>query len=448
MTSKEILSTSATQSAFSQFKLAGLDPSTSYVIIGQLSDDRNYTDCYFSTYAPYNNVTDSFATTGAPIGSWYDHTEEIAIDGAGTYTITTAGQLAWIAKQIVDQQTNFNGYTFKLGADIDLSEHLWTPIGVREQVKVNNMILGIGNLAFKGSFNGNGYTISGLYSSATYCGGLFGCVTGSGNTISNVTLVDSYVYGGERAAGIAGYVTATKGDPITIQNCVSHAVVKSGGSDVGGIVGYTEYVSIQSCVNFGRINGNETVGGIVGYVHDAGELTYPNVVDCVNYGKISGGSNYHFGGIVGYVVVGRIVNSANFGRVYASGTGVGGIIGEHDENKNAKTINCVNYAYVSSNSGSYTGSIIGRNKKDKGTVSRVFYDSSVNSIKAAGTEKGSSNSVDNLDARTFTKVDETLRSNLNGWSSFDSYGATKWKKDKNRDGYIPESVYDLLYTVN
>ncbi|MBR3966397.1 MAG: InlB B-repeat-containing protein [Clostridia bacterium] len=448
MTSKEILSTSATQSAFSKFKLSGLEPSTSYVIIGQITNDRNYTDCYFSTTAPLKKYTDSFATTGAPTGSWYDHTEEIAIDGVGTYTITTAGQLAWIAKQIVDQQTNFNGYTFKLGADIDLSEHLWTPIGVRGQVKVNNMILGIGNFAFKGSFNGNGYTISGLYSSGTYCGGLFGCVTGSGNTISNVTLVDSYVYGGERAAGIAGYVTATKGDPITIQNCVSHAVVKSGGSDVGGIVGYTEYVSIQSCVNFGRINGNETVGGIVGYVNDAGELTYPNVVDCVNYGKITGGSNYHFGGIVGYVVVGRIVNSANFGKVYASGSSVGGVTGEHDSNKNAKTINCINYAYVSSGSGSYTASFIGRNKSDDGIVSRAFYNKSVNSLKASGTKNGSEDENDNLDARPFTKIDETLRSNLNGWSGFDSYGATKWKKDNNGNGYIPESVYDLLYSVN
>jgi hypothetical protein len=344
------------------------------------------------------------------------------------------------------------------------------------------------------------------YESKTSYGGLFGYIYGESN-ITHLVIKNSYVTstgrsgavvayalgqnnekrvmidnchseatvsGQDRVAGIVGLVndgdiywcfnygrvnsngsecsvggilaSAEGGDtvPIHVHNCVNYGDVYSPyGTNVGGIVGWSEWVNIQTCANYGKISGQEDVGGILGQVNDSGHLTYGNVVDCVNYGEVYGSGN-HVGGVVGYVLVGRIVNSANFGKIKGGNACVGGITGEHDENKNAKTINCVNYGSVSGYD-NYIGAVIGRNHTDKGTVGPVYYNKSVNGCKASGTRSGSEDANDNLEAHSFKTPDSTLQSNLNGWSGFEGYGASEWTKDETGYGYIPQSVYELLY---
>ncbi len=448
-----------------------------------------------------------------------------------TYRSHESTQTILGMKMVTGYYSKLAGYTFKLGADIDLSAYAWEPIGdgYSHPVKTtftyqqgSSIDLDVYYYSrFGGNFSGEGHTITGMYvdgniakeagesgyESKTSYGGLFGYIYGEAN-ITHLVIENSYVTstghsgavvacatgqnkekhvmidnchseatvsGQDRAAGIVGLVEngdvywcfnygrvnsngsecsvggilasaeGTDSMPIQVHNCVNYGDVYSPyGTNVGGIVGWSEWVNIQTCANYGIISGQEDVGGIIGQVNDSGHLTYANVVDCVNYGEVYGSGN-HVGGIAGYVLVGRIVNSANFGRIKGGSSCVGGITGEHDENKNCKTINCVSYG-ITSGADKYIGSIIGRNYDNKGIVGPVYY--KTGGPYAAGTKNGSSNSVDNVTAYSFKTPDSTHQSNLNGWSGFEGYEATEWVKDDTGYGYIPESVYALLYEQN
>ena len=535
--------------------IVGLFPDTEYAAKISITGDPNY---YDTASLLYNLVG---KTDAAPTDSWKNHLEPFEIvEGVYEYTITTPGQLAYLAYLVNTENTeysstskitNFNftyyyaesqaklaGYTFKLGADIDLSAYAWEPIGRDVCHTVDYTLTGdeefiipgtrgeILRVAyyqhFGGNFSGEGYTITGMYvdgtiaseagensyESLTVHGGLFGYIYGTSN-ITQVIIENSYVTSSGRCASVVAYATgASKEERVMIDNCYSEAtidgkdraagivglvekgdifwcynlgrvyskgtessvggivasvqgadgapVVVSGcinygdiygpnATNVGGIVGWSEWPNISTCVNYGSVRADQDVGGIVGQVNDSGALTYANVVDCVNYGDISGGANYRVGGVAGYVLVGRIVNSANFGDITGYGDCIGGVTGEHDENKHAKTINCVNYGTVTSTSTRYIGAVIGRNNSDKGTVGPVYYDKSVNTVKSSGTKKGSEDSNDNLEAYSFNGPSSMLQSNLNGWSDFEDYEATTWVKDGTGYGYIPESVYEMLY---
>ena len=114
--------------------------------------------------------------------TWSEHTEDLPAAVDGVITITTAGQLAKLA-ELVNGGTSYEGTTIKLANDIDLSEHLWTPIlGMTRTVNGTSE-----TIRFKGTFDGDGHTISGLTINATTSyQGLFGYV--DGGTIKNVNL--------------------------------------------------------------------------------------------------------------------------------------------------------------------------------------------------------------------------------------------------------------------
>lgn len=81
---------------------------------------------------------------------------------------------------------------------------------------------------FKGTFGGDGHTISGLYST-TY--GLFQAI-GSGAVIQNVTLDDCYIgyKGGLIRTGIGG---------TTLKNCISNATINNSGASSSDRIVYT-----------------------------------------------------------------------------------------------------------------------------------------------------------------------------------------------------------------
>lgn len=74
-----------------------------------------------------------------------------------TVSITSAAELAWVAWKCM-QGTTFAEYTILLENDIDLSGHLWMPIGGRD--KDGNG--GNQATAFSGTFDGQGHSITGL----------------------------------------------------------------------------------------------------------------------------------------------------------------------------------------------------------------------------------------------------------------------------------------------
>ena len=231
-------------------------------------------------------------------------------DAAAPYQITDASQLRWFAQQVNDGRSSICAVLTK---DIDLGDEPWTPIG---QYARN---------AYKGVFDGQGYTIKRLKITGSTSNhyGLFG-VVGSG-TVRNLTVKGTVTVTGSTNAsstyGIAGIVGAMNdGTTGTVENCVNKATI-SGTQNVGGIVGYISsgYTAgkrvIQNCANYGDISstGNDA-GGIVGNV--PGAVTIQN---CYNHGTISGG-NWRAGGIVSFLSssYGKVLNCYTIGKATAT----------------------------------------------------------------------------------------------------------------------------------
>lgn len=301
------------------------------------------------------------------------------LEGDGTkespYRITNASELALMAYWVNNGYTNSQDY-FSLENNISLvapdkngNQLVWEPIGTDE-------IDG-----FKGKFNGNGCTISGLKISQAQSdyAGLFGYVNSSGiienvKVEGNISLTSNTKYVGgiiaykdncenntisklysnvninakaEFAGGVVGYVfchteSLTENVGFTIQECMSigkinnQAVSKNGSS--GGIVAQIQtYESktafdceIKNCLNTGNItNANSIgrVGGIIAKVSNSLKLTLTN---CYNSGKLTG--NDAVGGIVGENAVKgtttlkgqiKIYNCTNIGNI--TGKSAGGI---------------------------------------------------------------------------------------------------------------------------
>lgn len=176
----------------------------------------------------------------------------------GEVSITTAAELAWLAKQ----QNIFRGYTFKLTADIDLNNREWTPIG--------------STYTFNGNFDGQGHTVSNLKCTNSREGGLFAKIMNA--TVKNVTVSGSVSFNTDNYACQLGGIVAHVLDNSTITDCTNQCAITATGSgnrcDVGGIAGYVHNQSsnytfiISSNTNTGNVSGNgktsSYAGGIIG----------------------------------------------------------------------------------------------------------------------------------------------------------------------------------------
>lgn len=176
--------------------------------------------------------------------------------GTGTaedpYQIGTAAQLKVLADLVNSGNTAYNGASYKLTANLDLSticgseKGNWTPIG-------NS------SYSFRGSLDGNGKTISGLYIDARNSDyqGLFGYLSGDSCKIKDLTLTQVNVIGDEYVGSIAGYVSGAGITGCTVSGQVS------GNKSCGAIAGY---------VSSGNVSGNDVSGCRImppaGYITD------------------------------------------------------------------------------------------------------------------------------------------------------------------------------------
>ena len=222
----------------------------------------------------------------------------------------------------------------------------WRPMGMADE---NGEFTG----HYKGIFDGNGYSISGLYVNRDEATadvnsrfkssiGLFGYHDG---VTKNLGILDSYMRGNYCIGGICGY-----NDGGTIQNCYSAATV-CGDSYIGGICGRSRsnsiiencynagyiygatrsiggicgdnYSTIESCYNIGIIEGNFMVGGIVGVSSGSGNTIW--IKDCYNRGNVIGDTK-DIGGIGGYIGSSLVENCYSQATV-SGNTNVGGICG-------------------------------------------------------------------------------------------------------------------------
>lgn len=190
---------------------------------------------------------------------------------------------------------------------------------------------------FTGHFNGNNYTIDGLYinrGSTTHCG-MFGYVTEA--TIGNVTLSDFYVKGQGAVGGLIGYIyqdtTVTYirvyGECLATANgvggcigqisdthtlgysyvtyCYAYATVTStpNTADAGCFIGIAGYGAvISSCASDGQSYGHVDTGGFVGSGGGGMTNCYSRAHVYMRDNGTIGGGQYGggFGGAVGPVV--------------------------------------------------------------------------------------------------------------------------------------------------
>lgn len=260
-------------------------------------------------------------------------------DAEGCYQVADAFQLFWFAGLVngtlenVEQDTAASAV---LTADIDLSGETWTPIGS-------------GSTPYTGTFDGQGYTISGMtIENAESYSGLFGNVTG---TVKNFTVTGSITITGDETVAKVGGAVGSLG-------------TASAGGTVSGVI---------SGVDITVSAGNDHIGGVVGSMP---ENSSPTVENCIYTGKITvtvtAGS---VAGIVGYIRTGTIRNCANQGSISVDvgGTGsVGGILG-YCNNGGIYICNCYNTGAISADGTGNVGAIAGQNRQTQATVSNCYY---------------------------------------------------------------------------
>lgn len=224
----------------------------------------------------------------------------------GAYEIGSLAQMEAF-RDAVNAGNDFSGLTIKLTKDISLNDG-WKPIGEgsRKVGKSNTSAKGITTF-FKGTFDGNGKTISNLNNKGfiptearlvpdndvnTYTYGLFALV-GSGAVIQNLNLtnvsIDTTSYKGALGDSVGGLIGYADGK-ITVSYVDVSGSIKAADS-VAGIVGRI-YNESGSVIDHCRNSANITIGtdtdqkgaGIVGYTNKS--LTISN---CKNAGVISGG---------------------------------------------------------------------------------------------------------------------------------------------------------------
>ena len=186
-------------------------------------------------------------------------TSPFEVDSDGNRLIQSAEDLINFSTYVTSGHT-YEGLTFKLTANIDMTGKGFTPIGNEG---------GYESASFKGTFDGAGYTISGLNISDSECNyvGLFRLNFG---TIKNLN--------------VSGTVTGTN-------------------NTVGGLVGNNDAGTVKNSTFIGTVSGNSNVGGLIGS-NGAGTIT-DNKVDA----QITGNSN--FGALVGYTQ-NAVTSSGNY----------------------------------------------------------------------------------------------------------------------------------------
>jgi len=233
------------------------------------------------------NESDSFGTdydknaawTGGANTNWYFDNPD-----AAEFTISSSEELAGLAALVNGTATapvttyatetattvheSFAGKTVKLDADIDLHGFAWTPIG---RIGTSSTDF---TYSFKGTFDGQNHTISGLEVEAYGWAGVFGIAHSA--EIKNLKVDDVFIRANRMAGAVVGQLYGS------IDNChVSDA----------------DIVVVPNAVEGGYDNGDK-VGGIVGWLGDNGNnrtLTNCSATD------VKLGAYRDVGGIAGYV---------------------------------------------------------------------------------------------------------------------------------------------------
>ena len=312
--------------------------------------------------------------------SWASEVENVAQTTKGN-TTTQYSSLAEALNAAKD------GGTVELLKNVTLTGN-WTTVGTESE-------------PFKGTFDGKGYTITGLNipTSDNEYMGFIGMLDGgtvknvkfasvsvngkddvgtavgriiNGGIVSGVQVLGGTVSGAKRVGGVVGSIKASG----TVSDCTNAAGVTANDRNAGGIVGsayYTEtgkQMYITNCVNNGAVTASGVCGGIV-------SLSAANVSGNTNTAAVKG---TEVGGIVGeQKSYGSVTNNTNSGAVTNTGGnaayGAGGIIGwlRYHGTSEASAYEVSDIISVTGNKNS--GSVTGGN--DAGGIVGAVYNSAV-----------------------------------------------------------------------
>ena len=229
------------------------------------------------------------------------------------YIITKAEELEWFRNEVNNGQYSICAKIADNVEVIDMSTVCHAADASKNLVELSWEPIGNDTYMYRGTFDGNGKTITNLYIKTVYIktenqqAGLFGYTFQS--TIKNLTFENANVTNTNSYTGIlvgdAGYQTTLQNIKISTNKCQ----VIGGKNYTGGIAGSLDG-NAYNCVNYAMVQGQEDVGGLFGYYDRAGN----SMTACANYGNVTATSQI-VGGLVGYFSGGTIQDCANYGTV-------------------------------------------------------------------------------------------------------------------------------------
>jgi len=419
--------------------------------------------------------------SGTPDYSWYVNSDGTLKNGAGDlgneYTLTTADQFiafrnlsngyldeaktqaVTVGGQAIAAQT-FAGKVIKLDVDVVVNQgdaaewfantnyyydtatsstvsqsvtglkDYWRPIGDLYNGSSNNS-----TGEFKGTFDGQGHTISGIYCVGARDNGMFGKMTG---TVKSFALVNSVIYNNGLAKNaqsatqnIGGIVNRLYGGHVEGVFCDAYV---RGAQGVGGIAGEIQSAaSIKKCVFAGYIDASTSQGwgpfvsGISGYTDGSAIV----ISDCAVLGSI-------------YYGVRKLTADAD-ATPNASATAVGaaGAIGNVNTNNIIKNILSSATLTVADGRAAkdandkpyYAGAINISGNKTGASIANVIFDSTkagTTAYQPATVDPSSwSMSISGVLAKTSEEM-KTLTLDWENWTKNDTYG------------YIPTAIHEML----
>lgn len=248
-------------------------------------------------------LTCSFAVLAlTPLAFMGGEVSQVANAENEIVTVSTEDELKNIANSVnaetEEERNDYAGVTIVLQNDIELSQS-WTPIGMVDR-------------PFKGTFEGNGFTISNVKIDGSYTyQGLFGYTNGA--TISNLNIAGEFYSAFSSQDEV--YVGVLVGNAVNTQiiNCEINAILNneltiSNKTTFGSVAGRLDGGSVTNVLNYMPINLQFNllnvytikVGGIAGVIDNA------VLTKVANFGTITSGtknnaSTIYVGGIAGEI---------------------------------------------------------------------------------------------------------------------------------------------------
>ena len=305
----------------------------------------------------------------------------------GCYQITSKEELYGFAA-IVNGSENVapkQAVCARLNNDIEVNKDVLTSEGNLNVADTSEFVPWTPIMNFQGTFNGQGFRISGLYynDSTRVNVGFFSNIVSETNdrdvSVKNLGIFNSYLKGGNSVGAIVGNVSASESAPVVIHNVRNHSRIEAIGTVAGGIAALAVgNVQIGNSVNTGYVAAKHVVGGIVGLLSGISAT----ITNAFSVGVVEAFNELEdksiAGGIVGQAG-GKFELKNVYNQGYVVGSNVMGGIAGSLSGSSVLLVNAYNAGIISplieeyENVGSILGLYAGKDKAENFTYANVYY---------------------------------------------------------------------------